>query len=100
MVGTENFTALPARSRLSVAWVVFHSSELMFVASNACKMAGPGPGPGEPYWEESMAQTIAVPGVVPFDEIEGVAPGKPNGVELPVVPAKFGNPLDSGMDFN
>ena len=71
IVGTVNFTALPARSTLEPA--LFHSSRPMLVASYACSTAGPHPGDSAVQnWLLSIAQTI--PFALPDAEIEGVAP--------------------------
>src|SRR5260370_41052437 len=43
IVGTVNFTAFPAWSRFAGACALFHISWPRFVASYACKTAGPVP---------------------------------------------------------
>src|SRR5262245_23201035 len=85
MVGTVNFTALPAASLTFVE--LFHNSVAMLVASNACNTAGPAggnggaggaaPWPSVPWAPVSIAHTI--PFVVGFEaDTDGVAPLKRN----------------------
>ena len=76
-VGTANFTAFPAWSRLADACELFQSSLARFVASYACKTAGPHQVDcGVQYVCVSMAHTM--PLADPKDDTEGVAPGKTN----------------------
>src|SRR5271154_1671207 len=80
MVGTVILTAFPAV--FPVPLELFQSSVARFVASYACRIAGPAARVGFvsliPDWLESMPQTI--PLVVPDDETDGVTPGKPKVV--------------------
>jgi hypothetical protein len=41
---------------------------------------------------------MAVPATVLFEEIEGVAPGNPNPIELVLVLVKSGSPFVMGID--
>jgi len=58
-------------------------------------MAGP-----ESCWVELRAHRMAVPAVVPFEEIEMPAPGKPIEGVLPAMCVKSGRPLVIGIDFS
>src|SRR5580692_3390016 len=73
IVGTANFTALPAVS--FPVWLLFHNMASVS-ARNAYSTAGPSEAPALPYVDVSTAHIT--PFVFPSEEATGVQPGKPN----------------------